>query len=60
VSKENYLKVAKEAASLERAGSYKPASEMWEMAVEHATTNTDTKWCRDRAEICKFRAEKRR
>lgn len=60
VSKEDYLKIANEAATLERSGNFKPAGEKWLAAQDHATTKVDVLWCEHRAETCKLRGEKHR
>ena len=57
VSKEDYLKIANEAATLERSGN---AGEKWLAAQDHATTKVDVLWCEHRAETCKLRGEKHR
>ncbi|MBW3779562.1 ANR family transcriptional regulator [Aeromonas veronii] len=60
VSKEDYLKIANEAATLERTGNFKPAGEKWLEAQDRATTKVDVLWCETRASVCKHRAEKNR
>lgn len=60
MDKENYLKIANEAANLERNGDFKSAIDKWLVAQNLATTKVDIQWCVHRAETCKLRGEKSR
>jgi hypothetical protein len=60
VSKENYLKIANEAAHLERTGNFKAAGDMWQKAQALAMKSADVMWCEKRTEACHFKEEKKR
>lgn len=60
VSKEKYLEVAGQAASLERAKEFRSAAILWDEAQSLALASTDRMWCENRAERCRFMDEKKR
>lgn len=59
MNKENYLRLAQQAAELERAGDLKPAGDMW-IAAKGFASATNAQWCEHRAESCKVRGDRHR
>ncbi|OOH92180.1 hypothetical protein BMT54_01250 [Pasteurellaceae bacterium 15-036681] len=49
---------SEEAASLERKGDYKNASNAWSDASRNATNEINKKWCNNRADFCDRVAKK--